>query len=437
MPRLADRFDLIEPLGKGSFAHTWRATDATNGATVAVKVLDSRDADWKARELFERESAVLASLRHPGIPAVVASFRSAHEGSETPCLAMEYVEGTSLATVIAEKRRMSDADAVTIFADLLGIVDYLHTRVPPVLHRDIKPANIIIRPNGAPALVDFGSVREGFASSASEAGSTVAGTYSYMPYEQYMGQAQPSSDLYALAATMLHLLTGRAPRELMGTEGRIEVPAELAGGAHLRGVLARMLAQSPGERFPAARDVQRALIVTTSLAPAARPGTAVASRARTAPLVTLPPAPRELTGETKVRFDLVAYSMWDMMEADEKRTGPPGLFDIVAFAFFCVITAGILPAVFYGMARNRRKRAELFFREGALASATISAITIEKPAFEIPISRVQYEFMLDGEPHRDASTIPPAVANRWRVGDTIQVLAIARLGYDSIIVSAE
>lgn len=75
------------------------------------------------------------------------------------------------------------------------MLEYLHERVPPVLHRDIKPANIIVRTNGSPVLVDFGSVRQVFLS-ADESGSTVAGTYGYMPYVQYMGQASPASDLF-------------------------------------------------------------------------------------------------------------------------------------------------------------------------------------------------------------------------------------------------
>jgi serine/threonine protein kinase len=437
-PLLADRYELLEPLGKGSFAHTWRARDADTGASVAVKLLDPRTSEWKARELFEREAMVLRSLRHPGIPAVVAAFRAQWDGAEIPCLAMEYVEGTSLATAISERRRMSDADALAVFVDLLGILDYLHTRVPPVLHRDIKPANIVLRPNGSASLVDFGSVREGFASGASEAGSTVAGTYGYMPYEQYMGQAVPSSDLYALAATMLHLLTGKAPREFMGSEGRIEVPADLAVGAHLRGVIARMLAQSPAQRYATARDVQRALVVPTAVVPAAEGGTiAVPPSIRVAKMIDLGPAPRELSGAAAEHFPRVAYTMWEMMASDEKHTDRGGVIDWVTYAFFCTITAGILPAVFASMSRTRRKRTELFFREGVSAMATITAIRNEKGPFEAPMAKVQYEFTLDGALHRDTDSILPQIANRWRVGDTIQVLVIPDRAYDSIIVTAE
>src|SRR6185436_8841583 len=116
---------------------------------------------------------------------------------------------------------------------------------------------------GFPALVDFGSVRRVFLA-PDESGSTVAGTYGYMPYEQYMGQATPSSDLYALAATFLHLISGRSPRAFMTEEGRIQVPESLPGDPRLRSILIRLLSPSPTERYASARDVRRALLAVDS-----------------------------------------------------------------------------------------------------------------------------------------------------------------------------
>src|SRR5688500_19610666 len=98
-----------------------------------------------------------------------------------------------------------------------------------------------------------------------ESGSTVAGTYGYMPYEQYMGQATPASDLYATAATLLHLLTGRPPRDFMTEEGRIQVPDNLPCEPRVRAVIARLLRPSPAERFASARDVRRSEEHTSEL----------------------------------------------------------------------------------------------------------------------------------------------------------------------------
>ncbi|MGH7713557.1 MAG: serine/threonine-protein kinase, partial [Gemmatimonadaceae bacterium] len=216
---------MIRPLGAGGFAHTLLARDLRQNRSVALKVLRPRAApDWKVYELFEREGAVLRELRHPGVPAVYEAFRADWEGTDAAFLAMEYVEGTSLEQMIAEQRHVDPAVVLDLFAELLGVLDYLHTRAPPVLHRDIKPSNVIVRTDGAPVLVDFGAVRNVFRA-PDESSSTVVGTYGYMPYEQYMGQASPASDLYALAATFLHLITWRPPSDFMTDDARLDVPA--------------------------------------------------------------------------------------------------------------------------------------------------------------------------------------------------------------------
>ena len=235
------RYEIVRTLGHGSFGHTFLARDRETDRTVAIKLLDARSGhDAKAYELFRREADVLRAVRHHGIPEVYDTLQDVWNGSPAAFLVMEYIEGTSLAQIIDEKRLLDGADVVHIFLELLGILDYLHGRVPPILHRDIKPSNIILRPNGFPALVDFGSVRRVFMG-PEESGSTVAGTYGYMPYEQYMGQATPASDLFATAATFLHVLTGRPPRDFMNDDGRIEVPETLPGEPRLRAVIARLL----------------------------------------------------------------------------------------------------------------------------------------------------------------------------------------------------
>src|SRR5688572_17595074 len=256
---IGERYEVLRTLGQGAFGHTFLARDRTTDAEVAVKVLDTRGRhDPKAHELFRREAEVLRSVRHHGIPEILDTVQDQWLGAPASFLVMEFIEGESLEHIIEAKRSLDGATVVHLFLELLGILDYLHSRVPPILHRDIKPANIIVRPNGFPALVDFGSVRRVFLS-PEESGSTIAGTYGYMPYEQYMGQATPASDLYAAAATFLHLLTGRAPRDFMNDEGRIQVPESLPGEARLRDVLARLLRPSPAERFASARDVRAAL----------------------------------------------------------------------------------------------------------------------------------------------------------------------------------
>jgi serine/threonine protein kinase len=321
---------------------------------------------------------------------------------------------------------------------MLGVLDYLHSRVPPVLHRDIKPANIIVRPDGSPVLVDFGAVRNVFRG-PDDAGSTVAGTYGYMPYEQLMGQASPASDLYALAATFLHLLTGRAPPEFMSDAGRLEVPASLPGGDSFARVLMRMLAPAPTDRYRSAREVRAALLGGASSSPAAvvvaDASTSLApSKAPLAPL-NLGPVPRPLVGEAQALLERTSHSMWDLMSPKEKPGAKWGFTDILLTVGFSLITAGVLPAVFFGVARNRRRRLREFIVHGTPATARVLDMGPDEIAFEIKGTRVRYEFEADGRVFRDADSVLTSIAERWDRGSEIHILYIRERDYDSVIVS--
>ena len=433
---VAGRYELVRELGHGSFGRTFLAHDRPEERTVALKVLDRRGAaDWKAYELFEREASVLRSLRHHGVPEVHDRFRDVWDGAPAAFLVMEYVEGVSLGQMIAEQRQLSPGELVHLFLELLGILDYLHGRVPPVLHRDIKPSNIVVRPDGTPALIDFGSVRRVFLD-PEEAGSTVVGTYGYMPYEQYMGHASPASDLYALGATMLHLLTGRPPRDFMSSEGRIEVPNPLPGDQRLRPILATMLRPSPAERFATAREVREALLSPSLSAASTLPTAPPPRRAVTAidpELAALPPAPRIVEGSTAELLDRVAPSAWQLMDTSVKSDEDVGITEVLSLIFFSILTAGILPITFLSIARTWRRRLRRFFRDGTPASAEILSIRLEKIAFDQHLARVSYEFEADGRLYRDVDQVLPVIADRWRPGDRVQVLYIPERDYDSVI----
>jgi serine/threonine protein kinase len=432
---VAGRYDLVRELGHGAFGRTFLAHDRGGGRQVAIKVLDRRGAaDWKAYELFEREAAVLRSLRHHGVPEVYDLFRDVWDGAPAAFLVMEYVDGVSLARVIEEQRLLESAEVMNILFELLGILDYLHGRVPPVLHRDIKPSNVVLRPDGTAALVDFGSVRRVFLG-PDEAGSTVAGTYGYMPYEQYMGQASPASDLYALGATFLHLLTGRPPRDFMNADGRIQVPDPLPGDPRLTPVLARMLRPSPAERFTSARDARQALFSPSASVVLREPGSRAPVTIVEPRFALLPPAPRALEGPTAELLDRVAPSAWELMDTSAKSNQDVGLSDVLAFVFFSILTVGILPVVFLTRARSWRRRLRRFFREGILGTAEILNIRLEKIEFDQHLARVSYQFEADGRTHRDVDQVLPVIADRWRPGDRVQILYIPDRDYDSVIVS--
>jgi len=439
--RVAERYEILRSLGSGAFGRTLLARDLRLGREVALKVLHPRAVnDLKAFELFEREAAVLRELRHPAVPHIHATLRAEWEGAPAAFLVMEYIEGSSLAELIAERRHLEPADVLHLFVELLGVLEYLHTRVPPVLHRDIKPANLILRPDGTVALVDFGAVRNVFRA-PEEDGSTVVGTHGYMPYEQYMGQASPASDLYALGATLLHLLTGRAPPDFMTTAGRLEVPAGLPCGEPLREVLVRMLAPAQSERFQSAREARAALLggagsaqARSDLVPAGSAATGSGLTLRPS-AVTLAPVPRALEGETAELFKKVVYSPWQLMNTQSIETGEYSVGDALLFVFFSVLTVGILPAVFFSIHSSRKKRFKPFLLRGIPATARVLSRQDEKLAFEEKLSRVRYEFEADGHLHRGSEQVLPAIASRWERGDPIQILYLPDRGYDSVIIS--
>ena len=438
--RIGD-YEIVRTLGQGAFGHTFLARDSRTNREVAIKVHDTRGRnDPKAYQLFRREAEVLGGIRHHGIPEVYETFQDIWYGAPAAFLVMEYIEGVSLAQVIDEKRSLDGATVVHVFLELLGILDYLHSRVPPILHRDIKPSNIILRPNGFPALVDFGSVRRVFLS-PEESGSTIAGTYGYMPYEQYMGQATPASDLYATAATFLHLLTGRAPREFMNDEGRIQVPEALPAEPRLRAVIARQLRPAPTERFASARDVRNAMVGSTALtaAKSESPRALTLASGVHDKLVAMPSAPRLLEGDTRLLQKKATPSMWRMLYASEKSSAADdfGVTDILALAFFSVITAGILPATYFSMWSQRNRRMKRFFKEGVPAVAEVIRTDIEKWPFDEKIMRVSYEFEAEGALRRDSDTVLPTIAALWKVGDRIPILYIPDRDYDSVIVAVE
>ena len=439
--RIADRYDVVRTLGQGAFARTLLAHDTRLDRQVAIKVLHPRRVDsLKAYELFEREAAVLRELRHPAIPAVHGFFRAPWDDAEQAAfLVMEYIEGTSFEELIAERRHLEPELVLHLLVELLGVLDYLHTRVPPVLHRDIKPANLIVRVGDTPALVDFGAVRNVFRG-ADEAGSTVVGTYGYMPYEQYMGQASPASDLFALGATFLHLVTGRAPPQFMSSAGRLEVPEELPGGEPLRTILVRLLAAAPADRFQSARQARAALLnspmmVTTTAVASAPALLPVAGTDQPHPFTELEPAPRTLSGPLKDLLKRTAYTPWWLMNSTTKPSEGTSPLIPVLVVLLSVVTIGILPAVFWGTYLNRKRRLKPFFLWGKPATARIVDLEQHDIGFGEKLTRVRYEFEVDGRRHRGVDRVLPSLTEWWESGSIINILYLPDQKYDSVIIA--
>jgi len=250
------RYQVESVLGEGSMGRTYLAIDTESDRRVAVKALyPSRLADWKDLELFERESGILQRLDHPQIPAYVDAFHQGEGDGVCYFLAQQWVEGQSLREVMDSGKRFSEEEVIDLGRDLLGILEYLQSLDPRVVHRDIKPDNIMIRERDArPTLVDFGAVRE-VVRLTMGGGSTIIGTYGYMPPEQLMGRAVPATDIYGLGVTLLECLTRETPQDLHGEDVKRLVEAVQVRPDFKR-VLSRMCAPLLADRFEAAEQVR-------------------------------------------------------------------------------------------------------------------------------------------------------------------------------------
>jgi len=207
---LQNRYQVLRPLAQGGMGAVYQAEDTQlfHRRCVVKEMLTrhlSPAEKAEAERNFRREAALLASLRHPSIPQIYEYFV---EGDRY-YLVMEYVEGESLAERMARSGPLSETDVLRYGAQICDVLVYLSTRNPPVVHRDVKPANIILRGDPAQAiLVDFGVAKP----KAGRGQDTAAwGTLGYAAPEQAMGQAEPRSDVYALAATVYHVLTSDDP----------------------------------------------------------------------------------------------------------------------------------------------------------------------------------------------------------------------------------
>lgn len=235
------RYRIIRPLATGGTATVHVVEEVATATVWVAKSLHlSAVPEWKVWQLFERGAEVLRGLDHPGIPRFHELIRHDFDGGADLWLIEEFIPGRDLRQIIDGHGSAPLDKSLRLAAAVLSVLRYLHTRTPPVLHRDVKPSNIILRPDGRAALIDFGSVQE-VLRQATLGGSTVAGTYGYMPPEQYMGKAEPASDIYAVGATLLSLVTGRSPSELPVRDMRVDYTQVLSGQPDLIALLDKLM----------------------------------------------------------------------------------------------------------------------------------------------------------------------------------------------------
>jgi len=243
-------------LSQSVHGRLYLAADAA-GRPVAIKELVFAHApDAERVEAFQRESRLLEALSHPNIPRLHASFSEGEGAQVRFYLVQDYVSGESLAARL-EHHRFNETEVRKIAREVLRILGFLHSRQPPVLHRDVKPANLLRREDGHIVLVDFGSARALRDGRTHEA--TLNGTFGYMAPEQLGGSVSPVSDLYALGASLLHLLSRRPPETLLSGDWELAFTREIHVSEHFRAFLRKLVARRPEDRYPSAADALLAL----------------------------------------------------------------------------------------------------------------------------------------------------------------------------------
>ena len=270
---LQNRYRIVRKLSAGGMGTVYEAIDLRFSSQVALK--ETHFTEEALRKQFEREAHLLYKMRHPAIARVIDHFTE----NDGQFLVMDYVEGEDLWEMLERQHGAFPVEVVSKWADqLLDALEYLHTQEPPIIHRDIKPQNLKLTARNQIILLDFG-LAKGFAGQISRvttSGSIFGYTPNYAPLEQIHGTGTDArSDIYSLAATLYHLLTGKVPPDALSRamaltneqpeplrpahEVNPNVPGEVAS------VLQKAMAQSANKRYASAVEMRQALTDTRQL----------------------------------------------------------------------------------------------------------------------------------------------------------------------------
>lgn len=203
------KYKILNEIGRGGMSVVYLAMDERLNKQWAIKEIRKKG-NGKNDEIVVNsllaEAHLMKRLDHPALPRIVDII----DNGITIYVVMDYVEGQSLDKVLNEYGAQPEELVVGWAKQLCDALSYLHSQKPSIIYRDMKPANVMLKPEGNIKIIDFGIAREYKEQKLSD--TTVLGTKGYAPPEQYSGQTDPRSDIFALGMTMHHLLTGVDPR---------------------------------------------------------------------------------------------------------------------------------------------------------------------------------------------------------------------------------
>ena len=262
---IKERYEITQLLGEGGMSFVYKAIDKQLQRTVAIKTLKPVYVEQeKFVERFKREAQTAANLNHPNIVQIF----DWGIGDE-PFFVMEYIEGSTLTSIISKKKTLSISDILFIGAQVSSGLQAAHSQ--GLVHRDIKPGNIMITPEGKVKVTDFGIVSlQNEESDITKTGS-ILGTASYISPEQAQGKpVSKESDLYSLGTVLYELITGRPPFEgetpiATATKHITDKPEKLSVYRQnipkgVENAILKLLHKYPKDRFKNAEDLRALLL---------------------------------------------------------------------------------------------------------------------------------------------------------------------------------
>lgn len=247
---IGGKYEILTELGKGGMSVVYLARDTHLNKQWAVKEIRKKGREKEDDVVIKSlrvEAEMMKKLDHPALPRIVDII----ENNVTIYVVMDYIEGLSLDKILAEYGAQPEELVIEWGKQICDALIYLHRQKPPIIYRDMKPANVMLNPEGNIKIIDFGIARE--YKEQRLADTALLGTRGYAPPEQYNGQTDARSDIFALGMTMHHLLTGIDPRA-----GEAYAPVrmwnpELSEGIEL--IINKCVEPAPENRYQNCQDV--------------------------------------------------------------------------------------------------------------------------------------------------------------------------------------
>lgn len=247
------KYQILDLIGEGGMSRVWLARDKRLLKTWAVKEVGRTAKDANNTVVVQSllaEAGLMKRLEHPALPRIVDII----ENGKTIYVIMDLVEGESLKDVLKQRGRPFDQkDVINWGIQLCDVLEYLHTRTPPVIYRDMKPSNVMLREDGTVKLIDFGIARE-FKEGKGE-DTKMLGTRGYAAPEQLTKsiQSDARTDIYSLGVTLHHLVTGRGPLQDTVIRPIREINPQLSEG--LEHIIAKAVQQDPAKRYQSCAEM--------------------------------------------------------------------------------------------------------------------------------------------------------------------------------------